>query len=214
MGVSDEFSQRRPYNAVSDFVDAHVASGRAEKIAFIDPDRSLTYGELHARSIRFAHALRLPSAGGFSSIGELPRSMESEQQDAGRGASSPSVLQIADGIFLQRGLGLLPSFLATLQREFGAAPQATDFEGDRQGALAAINGWVDEHTRGRSPMAIGELPRRCLEAFVLHVLKGLTFDEVGREMGISDRMAKKHVARALEYLQTCLDAANETRSAR
>ena len=59
MGVSDEFSQRRPYNAVSDFVDAHVASGRAEKIAFIDPDRSLTYDELHARSIRFAHALRL-----------------------------------------------------------------------------------------------------------------------------------------------------------
>lgn len=59
MGVSDEFSQRRPYNAVGDFVDAHVASGRAEKIAFIDPDRSLTYGELHARSIRFAHALRL-----------------------------------------------------------------------------------------------------------------------------------------------------------
>ena len=58
MGVSDEFSERRPYNAVSDFVDAHVARGRAGKAAFIDPDRSLTYGELHARSIRFAHALR------------------------------------------------------------------------------------------------------------------------------------------------------------
>lgn len=62
--------------------------------------------------------------------------------------------------------------------------------------------------------AIGELPPRCLEAFVLHVLQGLTFDEVGREMGISDRMAKKHVARALEYLQTCLDAASETGSPR
>lgn len=62
--------------------------------------------------------------------------------------------------------------------------------------------------------AIGELPPRCLQAFVLHVLKDLTFDEVGREMGISDRMAKKHVARALEYLQTCLDAANETRISR
>jgi RNA polymerase sigma factor (sigma-70 family) len=62
--------------------------------------------------------------------------------------------------------------------------------------------------------AIGNLPARCLEAFVLHVLRGLTFDEVGREMAISGRMAKKHVARALEYLQTCLDAANETRRAR
>jgi RNA polymerase sigma factor (sigma-70 family) len=61
---------------------------------------------------------------------------------------------------------------------------------------------------------IGELPPRCLEAFVLHVLNGLTFDDVGREMAISGRMAKKHVSRALEYLQTCLYAANETRSAR
>lgn len=62
--------------------------------------------------------------------------------------------------------------------------------------------------------AIGELPPRCLEAFVLHVLKGLTFDEVGREMAISGRMAKKHVARALEYLQTCLDAGAGARGSR
>lgn len=56
--------------------------------------------------------------------------------------------------------------------------------------------------------AIGQLPPRCLKAFVLHVLNGLTFDEVGREMAISARMAQKHVARALEYLQSCLDAAD------
>ena len=54
----DEFTERRPYNAVSDFVDANVARGLGSKIAFIDPERSLTYGELQARSIRFAHALR------------------------------------------------------------------------------------------------------------------------------------------------------------
>lgn len=62
--------------------------------------------------------------------------------------------------------------------------------------------------------AIGELPPRCLEAFVLHVLNGLKLKEVGREMGIGERMATKYVARALEYLQTCLDAADMTRSAR
>lgn len=56
--------------------------------------------------------------------------------------------------------------------------------------------------------AIGELPPRCLEAFVLHVQDGLTFEEVGREMGISVRMAQKHLARALEYLQSSLDAAD------
>ena len=54
----EDFTVRRPYNAVSDFVDAHVARGRAAKIAFVDPDRSLSYGELQARSIRFANALR------------------------------------------------------------------------------------------------------------------------------------------------------------
>ena len=49
---------RRPYNAVTDFVDANVARGLGNKIAFIDPERSLTYGGLQARSIGFANALR------------------------------------------------------------------------------------------------------------------------------------------------------------
>ena len=49
---------RRPYNAVTDFVDANVARGLGNKIAFIDPERSLTYDGLQARSIRFANALR------------------------------------------------------------------------------------------------------------------------------------------------------------
>ena len=44
MGLSDKFTERRPYNAVSDFVDANVARGLGPKIAFIDPDRSLSYG--------------------------------------------------------------------------------------------------------------------------------------------------------------------------
>ena len=54
----DEFTERRPYNAVTDFIDANVARGLAEKPAFIDPDRSLTYGSLQARTICFANALR------------------------------------------------------------------------------------------------------------------------------------------------------------
>ncbi len=57
--------------------------------------------------------------------------------------------------------------------------------------------------------AIGNLPPRCLEAFILHVLNGLTFDEVGREMGICKRVAQKYVARALEYLHSRLEAADE-----
>ena len=56
--MSDDFSERRPYNAVSDFVDANVARGLASKIAFIDPDRSLSYGDLQALSCQFARALQ------------------------------------------------------------------------------------------------------------------------------------------------------------
>jgi 4-hydroxybenzoate-CoA ligase len=53
----DDLLQRRPYNAVTDLVDAHVACGRGGKIAFTDSDRSLTYAELQARTCRFAAAL-------------------------------------------------------------------------------------------------------------------------------------------------------------
>ena len=56
--MSDEFSQRRPYNAAVEFVDANVARGLGDKVAFIDPERSLTYGELQAQTFRFAAALR------------------------------------------------------------------------------------------------------------------------------------------------------------
>jgi 4-hydroxybenzoate-CoA ligase len=54
----EDLLQRRPYNAVTDFVDAQVARGLGEKIAFIDADRSLSYGELQASTCRFAAALR------------------------------------------------------------------------------------------------------------------------------------------------------------
>ena len=56
--MPDEFSLRRPYNAVTDFVDANVARGLGGKTAFIDPDRSLTYRELQSRTCQFAAALK------------------------------------------------------------------------------------------------------------------------------------------------------------
>ena len=35
----EDLLQRRPYNAVTDLIDAQVARGLAEKIAFADSDR-------------------------------------------------------------------------------------------------------------------------------------------------------------------------------
>jgi 4-hydroxybenzoate-CoA ligase len=54
----DDFLQRRLYNAAADFVDSIVARGRGGKVAFIDAERSLPYGDLQARSFQFAAALR------------------------------------------------------------------------------------------------------------------------------------------------------------
>jgi 4-hydroxybenzoate-CoA ligase len=54
----EDLLQRRPYNAVTDLIDAQVARGLSEKIAFTDSHRTLSYGELQAKSCRFAHALQ------------------------------------------------------------------------------------------------------------------------------------------------------------
>ncbi len=46
-----------PYNAAADMVDRNVAEGHGEKIAFIDPQRQLTYGQLQAACNRCANVL-------------------------------------------------------------------------------------------------------------------------------------------------------------
>ncbi len=53
----EDLLQRRPYNAAVDFVDANVARGLGPKAAFIDPTRTLTYGELQTLTYQFAAAL-------------------------------------------------------------------------------------------------------------------------------------------------------------
>lgn len=45
-------------NAVDYFVDRHVREGRGDRLAFVDPWRSLTYAELAIASARFAAGLR------------------------------------------------------------------------------------------------------------------------------------------------------------
>src|SRR5262249_25201278 len=54
----EDLLQRRPYNAATDFVDANVARGLGDKVAFTDSERSLTYAQLQANSYRFAAALK------------------------------------------------------------------------------------------------------------------------------------------------------------
>jgi 4-hydroxybenzoate-CoA ligase len=56
--VLEDLFRHRPYNAVTDFVDANVARGLGDKVAFTDSERSLTYAQLQADSCRFAAALK------------------------------------------------------------------------------------------------------------------------------------------------------------
>src|SRR5487761_2337291 len=47
----------RDYNAAVEFVDRNVAEGRGDKIAFVDPSRNLTYGELRDNAARIGPML-------------------------------------------------------------------------------------------------------------------------------------------------------------
>lgn len=49
--------------------------------------------------------------------------------------------------------------------------------------------------------AVAELPDRCREAFRLHKLEDRSFEEVARLMGVSERMVRKFIARALTYIR-------------
>jgi RNA polymerase sigma-70 factor (ECF subfamily) len=47
--------------------------------------------------------------------------------------------------------------------------------------------------------ALRELPVKCQKAFLLHKVRGLSTLEVAKHMGITDRMVRNHIRRALAY---------------
>ncbi len=60
--------------------------------------------------------------------------------------------------------------------------------------------------------ALAELPAKHREAFILRVLEERSFRDVGERLNVGERMAMMYVARALQYCQTYLHAAEATRS--
>ena len=54
---------------------------------------------------------------------------------------------------------------------------------------------------------IGELPPKCRHAFLLHRVHGAEFVEIAQEMGLSERMVRHYVLRAVLHCRAGLDAA-------
>lgn len=53
--------------------------------------------------------------------------------------------------------------------------------------------------------AIGELPLRCREAFILHKFDGLAQADIARRMGISVTMVERHIQRGMQACRDCQD---------
>jgi serpin B len=58
-------------------------------------------------------------------------------------------LSTANALWPQKGLSLLPEFLATVRREYLAGLEELDFAGDTEGARQTINAWVENQTHDR-----------------------------------------------------------------
>jgi RNA polymerase sigma-70 factor (ECF subfamily) len=54
---------------------------------------------------------------------------------------------------------------------------------------------------------VAELPPKCRRAFLLHRVHGAEFAEIAEEMGLSERMVRHYVLRAVLYCRAGLDAA-------
>ncbi|WP_028081115.1 RNA polymerase sigma factor [Solimonas soli] len=54
--------------------------------------------------------------------------------------------------------------------------------------------------------AIGDLPPRCRDVFILHKLNDVPQREIARRLGISQNMVAKHIMRAMQTLRPLIDA--------
>jgi RNA polymerase sigma factor (sigma-70 family) len=55
--------------------------------------------------------------------------------------------------------------------------------------------------------AVARLPAKCRQAFLLHRVYEMRIEEIAERMGIGVCMARRYVARALDYVRRYLDAA-------
>ncbi len=89
---------------------------------------------------------------------------------AGLPAVDPTaVLDMANSIWYRRGFTVLPEFLDTNRAYYKATVEALDFAD--AGAPGRINSWVDEHTRGKIPTIVQQIP----DDMVMYLINAVYF---------------------------------------
>jgi len=66
---------------------------------------------------------------------------------------------------------------------------------------------ADRETVQRLERLIAAMPAKCRQAFILYQFEGLEFAAIAARMGMSERMVRKYVVRALLHCRTQLDFA-------
>lgn len=64
---------------------------------------------------------------------------------------------------------------------------------------------ADRETVQRLERLIAAMPAKCRQAFILYQFEGLEFAAIATRMGMSERMVRKYVVRALLHCRTQLD---------
>ena len=75
-----------------------------------------------------------------------------EETDA---TSDGNQLYIANGLWVQKGLSIVPTFESVLANGYDAPAQQVDFAGNPTAAASTINAWVSTATQGNVPSLLG-----------------------------------------------------------
>ena len=105
---------------------------------------------------QIAETLHLKGPADFARVGRLQRAIVAGQDAVAPGDPEAPTLNLGNGLFVQQGFFIEPSFLSGLQAHFGASPETVDFENDPIGALGAVNAWASDRTEGLIPQLLRE----------------------------------------------------------
>ncbi len=63
---------------------------------------------------------------------------------------------------------------------------------------------ADQQWRAMLHQAIGELPPRCRDVFILHKLRGLSYRDIAQLLDISESAVEKHIIKGLQHCRSRL----------